>query len=585
MQVSGASSGNGNTVLNVGGYQLNISDHITLISSNNNRQAIVNVDGGTVEGNIINLTTGTSGNTGNVNLNLLGNSFLNISGVISISGNSSNLTPSVTSTVNFNGSANQTIAALNYGNLILSGSGTKSFSSGISINGNLSVASGAIANLGSITTHTAGSLTLGGLGTDDGTWGSTSSTATFQNNTFFAATVGRITVNTDTRATPTVTPTIGTYVYNGNQNGPNAATNTGTGTIYTFSYAGVSPTTYGPSSTRPINAGSYTVTATVAASTDGFYKQASSVATPFNIAKANQTITVTTASPASAVFSTGFTVAATASSGLPVAYSSSAPLSNVGADYTMNSGTGTGVVIYNQTGDDNYNAAPEVTANVAAQKAASTISVNAAGPFTFNATPQGPDQVTKSGSAGAVTFSYEGVSGTTYAASSTKPTNAGSYEVTATLAGDANYNGAVSAPLAFSIAKAGSTISVDAAGPFTYNTNPQGPDQVTKSGSAGAVTFSYVGVSGTTYAASSTKPTNAGSYEVTATLAGDDNYNGAVSVPLAFSIAKATLTVTADAGQGKVYGATEPTLTYTITGFVNGDDEADLDTPVSIARA
>jgi hypothetical protein len=34
-----------------------------------------------------------------------------------------------------------------------------------------------------------------------------------------------------------------------------------------------------------------------------------------------------------------------------------------------------------------------------------------------------------------------------------------------------------------------------------------------------------------------------------------------------------------------VYGATDPTLTYSITGFVNGDTEADLDTGVSISRA
>ena len=52
-----------------------------------------------------------------------------------------------------------------------------------------------------------------------------------------------------------------------------------------------------------------------------------------------------------------------------------------------------------------------------------------------------------------------------------------------------------------------------------------------------------------------------------------------------FTITAAPLTVTADADQTKVYGATEPTLTYTITGFVNGEAEADLDTEVSISRA
>ncbi|HBM86419.1 MAG TPA: hemagglutination activity domain-containing protein, partial [Opitutae bacterium] len=34
-----------------------------------------------------------------------------------------------------------------------------------------------------------------------------------------------------------------------------------------------------------------------------------------------------------------------------------------------------------------------------------------------------------------------------------------------------------------------------------------------------------------------------------------------------------------------MYGATDPTLTYDITGFVNGDTAASLDSAVSIARA
>ncbi|SHG87820.1 Por secretion system C-terminal sorting domain-containing protein, partial [Flavobacterium fluvii] len=75
-----------------------------------------------------------------------------------------------------------------------------------------------------------------------------------------------------------------------------------------------------------------------------------------------------------------------------------------------------------------------------------------------------------------------------------------------------------------------------------------------------------------------------GNYTITPSGAVDANYT--ISFPTAqFGITKAALTVTANAGQTKVYGATDPTLTFTITGFVNGDDEADLDTPVSIARA
>ncbi len=96
-------------------------------------------------------------------------------------------------------------------------------------------------------------------------------------------------ITVTTKSTPTVTPTISTYTYTGAPQGPSVATNTGTGTTYTFSYEGVTPTTYAASATAPTNAGSYTVTATVAA--DGDYVAASSLATPFSISKATFAIT------------------------------------------------------------------------------------------------------------------------------------------------------------------------------------------------------------------------------------------------------------------------------------------------------
>jgi gliding motility-associated-like protein len=62
----------------------------------------------------------------------------------------------------------------------------------------------------------------------------------------------------------------------------------------------------------------------------------------------------------------------------------------------------------------------------------------------------------------------------------------------------------------------------------------------------------------------------------------DANYT--VTIQTAdFEIRKAELTVTADAGQYKVYGDAEPTLTYSIDGLVNGDTEANIDN-LSIAR-
>ena len=71
-----------------------------------------------------------------------------------------------------------------------------------------------------------------------------------------------------------------------------------------------------------------------------------------------------------AVFNTGFSVAATGgASGNAVTFSSAGACSNTGASFTMTSGTGTCTVKYDQAGDANYNAAPQVTESVTAQKA------------------------------------------------------------------------------------------------------------------------------------------------------------------------------------------------------------------------
>src|SRR5205823_1473910 len=95
-----------------------------------------------------------------------------------------------------------------------------------------------------------------------------------------------------------------------------------------------------------------------------------------NGTKANQTITITTNAPASAVYGTGFTVAATGGgSGNPITYGSSGACTNSGATFTMTSGTGTCTVTYDQAGNTNYNAATQQTESVTAQKANQTITV------------------------------------------------------------------------------------------------------------------------------------------------------------------------------------------------------------------
>ncbi|MCX6879487.1 MAG: hypothetical protein NTW21_37640 [Verrucomicrobia bacterium] len=101
-----------------------------------------------------------------------------------------------TSTVTYNGAGNQIIGAFTYNNLVFSGSGVKSMATGTVVFGNQSIAptGTATASVGAGLNLLVNSLTLGGTPQSSGTWGSTSSTATNKNDTYFAATTGYLTV-------------------------------------------------------------------------------------------------------------------------------------------------------------------------------------------------------------------------------------------------------------------------------------------------------------------------------------------------------------------------------------------------------
>jgi hypothetical protein len=96
------------------------------------------------------------------------------------------------------------------------------------------------------------------------------------------------------------------------------------------------------------------------------YNAAAEVTETVNAQRADQTISVTTHAPASAIYNTIFTVAATSSSGLPVTYSSAGGCSNAGATFTTTSGVINCTVKYDQPGNSNYNAAPQLTETVTA---------------------------------------------------------------------------------------------------------------------------------------------------------------------------------------------------------------------------
>jgi hypothetical protein len=99
-----------------------------------------------------------------------------------------------TGTIEYNGAA-QNVVLLPYYNLVLSGSGIKTFAASTTISNSLSITSGVVANLGTGLLHTSSGLSLGGAFQVIGSWGGTGSGATNINTTYFSASTGKINNN------------------------------------------------------------------------------------------------------------------------------------------------------------------------------------------------------------------------------------------------------------------------------------------------------------------------------------------------------------------------------------------------------
>ncbi len=136
----------------------------------------------------------------------------------------------------------------------------------------------------------------------------------------------------------------------------------------------------------------------------------------------------------------------------------------------------------------------------------------------------------------------------TYNASATAPTNAGSYAVVATI-NDANYTGSATGTLV--VAKASASISLSGLNATYDNTVHAVTATTTPTGLTVAVT----------YDGSATAPTNAGLYNVAATI-NDSNYTGSNTGTLV--IAKATATV-ALSGLTQTYDGTAKSATAITT--------------------
>ena len=248
----------------------------------------------------------------------------------------------------------------------------------------------------------------------------------------------------------------------------------------------------------------------------------------------------------------GLAVTVTAESGSVCSVASAAP----GYDVTMTSGGGNCVLDANQAGNSGFNAAPSVTRTVAAQQRPITVMADARSKVYGAGDPTLTFHVTSGSLVGLDSFSGGLVRD--------PGEDVGQYDIN---------QGTVSAGDNYMLTYVGAQLTISAKPVVITPDSDQSkmyglPEPVltyTNDGELGASTF--------TGGLSRATGENVGTYAIgLGTLSAGSNYSLMLSgTTVNFTISKASLTVTPDDGS-RTYGQDAPLYTFTITGFVNGQD-------------
>ncbi len=266
---------------------------------------------------------------------------------------------------------------------------------------------------------------------------------------------------------------------------------------------------------------------------DATYYAAPSAGQAFGIAKIAQTIDFPPHA-AVTVIDDPFDVSATASSGLPVTYTTTGPCTNAGPTITV-TGTGTCIVNAHQPGNSYYETAPSPGIGIGVDRADQSITFAALADKTYG---DAPFTVSATASSG-LEVDYSTSGPCTNTGATITITGAGLCVVGADQDGDTQYYPAPSVGEAFTIVPADQTITFPVIEDVAVVTVPFDVSATASSGLA--VTFATSGDcsnSGVTVTVS-----GVGTCTATAHQAGNANYNAAPDVARSFSVSKAIQTI------------------------------------------
>jgi Peptidase family M28 len=278
-----------------------------------------------------------------------------------------------------------------------------------------------------------------------------------------------------------------------------------------------------------LGAGLCTLTASQAG--DATYWPAADVIQTVTIARAAQSIAFGPL-PNATLGDPPFTLAATASSGLPVTFSTAGACAVSGNLVTLAAAGGC-TIIAAQAGNADYEPAPTVAQAITVGRGSQTITFAPLADQTYGNPPLVVSATASSGLP--VTFSTTGACTVT----GTLVTFTGACTVVASQAGNVDYEPAPDVARAFALAPAVQTISL---APLPDRRFGDLPFAVTASASSGLpVSFAATGTCA--FAGDTVTLTGRGSCSVTASQPGDGNYLAAPDVTRTFVIARATQTI------------------------------------------
>ncbi|MEQ9378675.1 MAG: Ig-like domain-containing protein [Imperialibacter sp.] len=287
-----------------------------------------------------------------------------------------------------------------------------------------------------------------------------------------------------------------------------------------------------------VGVGSTTITASQTGNAN--YNAAANVPQTLTVNKGSQTITFA-ALPAKTFGDANFTLGATASSGLAVSYASSnTSVATVSGNTVTIVGAGSTTITASQTGNANYNAATNVPQTLTVNKASQTITFAALPAKTFGDANFTLGATASSGLT--VSYASSNTAVATVSGNTVTIVGAGSTTITASQTGNANYNAAANVPQTLTVNKAGQTITFAALPAKTFGDANFTLGATSSSGLSVSYASSNTAVA--TVSGNTVTIVGAGSTTITASQAGNANYNAATNVPQTLTVDKASQTIT-----------------------------------------